>query len=253
MDTLDLALLPAEAAAIEADCYVVVDVLRATTTIATLFARGLRDLVAVDSLPAALARGSAEGRLTFGEVDGLRPAGFDYGNSPAEASTLDLQGRRAVLFTTNGTRALCGLPRSAERVTGALANAAAVATYTGRFRRVAVVCSGTEGGRRFTLEDFGASAVILRKLVQRAPSVELGDAAALALSTSYEDLIAAQLPQRTDRSRVHITSARHARNLVAIGLGTDINFAIQEDTSEAVPRVTASGPGWVLLEDAASA
>jgi 2-phosphosulfolactate phosphatase len=253
VDTLDLALLPAEAAHIDADCYVVVDVLRATTTIATLFARGLQDLVAVDSLRAALARGRDEARLTFGEEGGIRPAGFDHGNSPLEVSTLDLAGARAVLCTTNGTRALCSLPPEAEVVTGALANASAVAAHVAAFRRVVLVCCGTAGGQRFTLEDFGASAVLLRLMVQRAPDAALGDAAALALSTSYEDLIAPQLPQRTDKSRLQITTALHARHLVAIGLGADINFAIQEDTSAAVPRVARRGEGWALLEDAASA
>src|SRR5688500_18674541 len=106
MQSLEIALLPAEAQAIEADCYVVVDALRATTTAATLFARGLRDLVAVDSIEMARDLARRDGRMLFGEVDGHPPAGFDFGNSPVEASTARVEGRGAVLFTTNGTAAL---------------------------------------------------------------------------------------------------------------------------------------------------
>src|SRR5947207_14887405 len=92
-----------------ADCFVVVDVLRATTTIATLFERGLLTLVAVDDIEAARQRARDEARMLFGEVGGLPPPGLDHGNSPVEASTPEVAGREAVPCTTNGTAPVCGL------------------------------------------------------------------------------------------------------------------------------------------------
>src|SRR5688572_26821218 len=116
---IDVAVLPAEALSITADAYVVVDVLRASTTIAALFGRGLSDLVVVDDIEAARQLAARESRLLFGEVGGLRPDGFDYGNSPVEAQAAAVADRGAVLFTTNGTPALCSLGDRAAVYAGA--------------------------------------------------------------------------------------------------------------------------------------
>ncbi|GAB4321843.1 MAG: 2-phosphosulfolactate phosphatase [Dehalococcoidia bacterium] len=248
---IDLALLPSEAEAIPADCYVVVDVLRATTTIAVLFDRGLRDLVAVDDIDAARARAATEGRLLFGEVGGLTPAGFDHGNSPVEASGLDLRGRRAVLFTTNGTRALCAVAGRGAVFAGALVNRAAIVDAASAFDRVCFVCAGTEEGRRFALEDFAAAAALVQGLARAHPGAETGDAAGLAMEVpGYEEWIAPSLPQRVrGRSTRFLAGSEHGRALARIGLAADINVAAQDDVSRAVPRVVEAGPGWARIEE----
>ena len=252
--TLDLAILPAEALAMEADCFVVVDVLRATTTIATLFARRLESLVAVDNIDRARALAKAEGRLLFGEVDGLPPPGFDFGNSPAEAAAADVAGRGAVLFTTNGTTALCALAGRGVVATGAIVNTNAVAGYVSRFDRVVLVCAGRAGGRRFALDDFATAGLIIQRLVRLNPGIETGDAAGVAMtSPGYEDWLASALPQQTGRSARLIAGSAHGRDLTSIGLGGDINFAMQEDWSQAVPLVVESAPGEARLIDAARA
>ncbi len=247
---IEVALLPAEAAAIEADAFLVIDVLRATTTIAALFAGGLAELLVLDRLEAARERARAEGRILFGEVGGLPPAGFDHGNSPADAATLALDGRRAALFTTNGTRALCGVAGRGAVAAAAFANAAAAARWAAGFERVALVCAGAAGGERFALEDFAAAARLVQLIARERPGVELGDAAGLAAeATGYEDWIAPGLPQRTGRSARLVAGARHARALKALGLTADIAFAAREDTSQALPLVVERGEGWALLRD----
>ncbi len=249
---LDLAILPAEALAMEADCFVVVDVLRATTTIATLFARGLDSLVAVDDIHQARALAQAESRLLFGEVDGLPPPGFDFGNSPTEAAAADVRGRNAVLFTTNGTAALCALAGLGTVATGAIVNANAVAGYVSRFDRVVMVCAGGAGGRRFALDDFAAAGLIIQRIARLNPGMETGDAAGVAMtSPGYEDWLASALPQQTGRSARLVAGSLHGRYLTSIGLGADIQFAMQEDWSPAVPLVVASAPGAASLADAA--
>ena len=107
LERIDLAMLPAEAEAMPSEAYIVVDVLRATTTIATLFAGGMTSLIAAGRQELARHLAAAEGRLLMGEVGGLPPAGFDFGNSPVEAAAAPVAGRGGVLFTTNGTAALC--------------------------------------------------------------------------------------------------------------------------------------------------
>lgn len=234
----------------EADAFLVIDVLRATTTIATLFESGLTDLLVVDTIEAARERARAEGRTLFGEVGGLPPDGFDHGNSPAEAATLDLRGKGAVLFTTNGTSALCGAAGRGEVAAGAFANAAAAARWAAEYERVALVCAGNSGGQRFSLEDFAAAARLVQLIARESPGLELGDAAGMAAEiTGYEDWIAPGLPQRTDRSARLVAGSHHAQGLKALGLDADIAFAAREDTSGAVPRVVEHGEGWALLRD----
>ncbi len=238
---LDVALLPSEALAIEAGCFVVVDLLRATTTIATLFAAGLDHLLVVDDVDRAREAARKSGELLFGEVGGLPPEGFDHGNSPIEATAAPVAGKGAVLFTTNGTLALCSLAPRGVVLAGSLANAGAVASVAASYERVVVVCAGESRGQRFAGEDFLAAGVIARRLAALAPGIELGDAAALAIRTaSGPDL--QQL----------VRASHHARTLAALNLAPDIAFALREDTSLATPGVVASGTGWALLQDTRS-
>jgi 2-phosphosulfolactate phosphatase len=238
MKSVDVAILPAEALALEADCYIVVDVLRATTTIATLFERGLADLIVCNDIQLARDRARDEARILFGEVGGLPPEGFDHGNSPVEADSLPISGKRAVLFTTNGTSALCALGMRGMVLTGALSNATAVARFAGDYRRVVVVCAGNGGGAGFSIEDFVAAGAIVKLLSHSEAPPALGDAALLAREISGD--------------LRKIATSKHARALAALGLSEDILFATQPDTSTAVPHVAETGPGWARLVNAAT-
>jgi 2-phosphosulfolactate phosphatase len=235
--TLDVAILPAETVAAEADLFIVVDALRATTTIATLFAAGLRDLLVVNDIGVARQRAAAERRLLFGEVGGLQPEGFDYGNSPLEAASAPVQGRGAVLFTTNGTAALCAVAGVGMAVTGSLANVLAVATHALTFERTVVVCAGNAGGGRFSLEDFAVAGAICRAILEADLVTHAGDAANLAVGLN---------------TAAAVSGSEHAALLRELGLEADIEFALQTDTSRAVPLVSACGDGWALLTDAAT-
>ncbi len=232
---IEVAAIPAEALLIPADGYVVIDCLRATTTIATVFARGMVDLVVCDSLEQSRIRAAAEDRLLFGEVGGLPPDDFDYGNSPAEASGLRLDGQRGLLYTTNGTTAICVLAEQGTVIAGSLANLSAVLAACEQFSTVAFVCAGEARGNRFGLDDFGAAAWFVQELVRRNPGAGLGDLALLAARSTQLDRL--------------ILDSMHADETRRLGLERDIDFALRRDTSGAVPMVTAHGQGWALLED----
>jgi len=231
-----LALVPGETAAIQADCWVVVDLFRATTTMATLFARGLQRLTVTSSIAGARDLAREQGALLFGEEGGLPPAGFDYGNSPVEASTLAIAGRSAVLATTNGTRAICAVAGQGTVITGALANLAAVAAVAETAERLAIVCAGNAAGATLSLEDLGAAGAIVTAVEARRPGAALSDAARLAAVAWHAG--GAGL----------LRSSEHARALGRLGLEADVEFALRPDTSRAVPRVVTSGEGWAVLE-----
>ena len=240
MVRIDVAMLPAEALAIGGDCFVVVDVLRATTTIATLFGRGLRSLLVVEDLEVARERGRSEGRLLLGEVGGLRPHGFDYGNSPAEVAPGSFAGQDAVLFTTNGTRALCALAPRGNVFAGAIANCSAIARAARGSDHVVVACAGQAAGLRFGQDDFFAAGVIASRIVQLTPGAETGDATKLAM----------ELAASPERVRSGLRDSEHGQITAALGFGADVAFALEADSSAVAPRVTRWGPGWALLEPA---
>lgn len=237
MRQLDVAFLPAEALALPADVYVVVDVLRATTTIAALFGKGLESLLVVDDIAVARERARAEERVLLGEVGGLRPEGFDYGNSPVEARSAPVAGRGAVLFTTNGTRALCAMAGRGTVIAGAIANSQAVAERILELERGVIVCAGQAGGLRFGQDDFLAAGVIARRVAEGSPDCRLGDAARLAIELSSD-------PRRL---RAGLFESEHGRFAASLGFSDDIAFALEPDTSTAAPIVTAHGAGWALL------
>lgn len=247
---IDVAVLPSEVAEMPADCYVVVDVLRATTTIATLFAGGITDLVVTSRIELARELGASEGRLLFGEVEGIAPEGFDYGNSPVQARDADVAGRGAVLFTTNGTLSICQVASAGPCLAGSLANASVIAEAILPYERVVLVCAGNAAGRRFSQEDFAAAGMLSRAVLRRDPAAELGDAASIAMSVSsgYDDWLRVGLPQQTAASPKLIGGSEHARRTIELGFAADVQFAMQPNTAPVVPRVVACGDGWARLE-----
>ncbi|MGE0598720.1 MAG: 2-phosphosulfolactate phosphatase [Dehalococcoidia bacterium] len=238
VNRIDIATIPAEARLFApADAYVVIDTLRATTTIATLFARGLTRMRAVTDVEAAFAAKAESGALLFGEVGGLPPPGFDFGNSPVEAEGVEVQGRDAILMTSNGTKALCAVAGLGPAVTGALVNVSAVAAWATNAERVVIVCAGNHGARQFSLEDFAVAAAIVQRLVGGSPQATLGDAAKLALGI--------------ERPAALIGVAEHADVIRRLGLGADVDFAMERDRCPSLPFVMEIGEGWALLENRA--
>lgn len=240
---LHVAFVPQEGIDVRRRVAVVVDVLRATTSILTLLERGCAEVIAAPTIEAARRFAADAGRSvrTAGEEGGLAPAGFDFGNSPAAFARADVAGGRVVIATTNGTRALHAV-RGAPLVLAAClrnrtaaARAAAEAAAADGFD-VTVVCAGREG--RFSLDDaYTAGAIadaVARQLRDRVPWVATD--AVLAARSLYEAW--------PDAATVFRQTAG-GRNVLAIGLEEDLRYCAQPDCSEVVPRV---GAGLTLMD-----
>lgn len=235
LEHIDVAMTPSEAQALDpAQAYVVIDALRATTTIAALFSRRLRRLRVVSTLDAARSL-RASGATLLGETGGLRPEGFDYGNSPDEAVALDWAGREAVLVTSNGTKAICAVAGMGAVAAGSLVNLSAMAEWASAYERLTVVCAGEAGARTFALEDFAVAACLVAELRQTAPECSIGDGARVAL-------------ELTDPGRF-IGLALHAEVTRKLGFERDLAFAMTQDRAPALPIVVEHGDGWAVLED----
>ena len=256
---LNVHLLPslAEPDALAGRTVVVIDVLRATTTICHALAAGaagVRPCVEIDEARAEAARlcaadvpGSA---VLGGERCGLPIEGFDLGNSPTEYVPQSVGGRTVVFTTTNGTRALLRARRAEVVLIGAFVNlSATVRELRGRLRSD-LLCAGTNGV--VTLEDALLAGAIVEALTAGpaefadmptdAPSspssplahprsdVVLNDQARLARDAWRTATVAGRSLSATLRE------CQGGRNLIAEGFDADIDTAAVVDRFDFVPR-----------------
>jgi 2-phosphosulfolactate phosphatase len=156
---------------------VVIDVLRATTSIVVAFASGCRSILPVASAAEAWqARAADPAVVLAGEAGGLRLEGFDLGNSPREFTREAVGGRDVVLTTSNGTRAMRAVAPGRSVAIGAFRNRAAVGDWLlGRGGDGLIVCSGYEGA--FSLEDAACAGAVVDRVMRRSPQAALGDGA----------------------------------------------------------------------------
>jgi 2-phosphosulfolactate phosphatase len=211
---VDVALTPAQAA--PATVGVVVDVLRATSTIAQALASGYERVLCCAEIDEARAlRAELPDSLLGGERQAMRVEGFDVGASPREF--LEARARTLILSTTNGTRAILETARRCERVLlGSLLNLSAVAEAAGD-EDVVVVCAGFQGG--FALDDVYCAG----RIVQLLGGERTHAATAAAL-------LARAFPSALD--------GLNARTYGPAGLEEDIAYCAQEDILGVVPELT---------------
>jgi 2-phosphosulfolactate phosphatase len=222
---IHVAFTPAEAA--EAPTGLVVDVLRATSTIAQALAAGYRRVLCCAEVEEARAIREAAGEgVLAGERFCVRIPGFDRGNSPREFVSAD--GETVILTTTNGTRALVTAAARCERVLAAsLLNLdAVVAAARDGGEDVAVFCAGVQGA--FALDDAYCAGRLVEKL-----GGEPSDAALAAVR------LASSFPAGEEGLR----ASRSARNLVAAGLEADIAWCARESVLPVVPRLVGMQAG----------
>ena len=210
-----------------AELGIVVDVLRATSTIAQALASGYERVLCCAEIEEARAlRAEIANSLVGGERNAVQIDGFDVGASPREF--LDARAETLILSTTNGTRAILETARRCETVVlGSLLNLEAV-VHAAQGTEVAVVCAGFKGS--FALDD----AYCAGRIVQLLGSGERNDPAVAA------DLIARAFPTGH--------AALNARTYGPPGLEEDIAFCARESVLDVVPRlVGAVGPAAEIM------
>ncbi|MEJ7797926.1 MAG: 2-phosphosulfolactate phosphatase [Solirubrobacteraceae bacterium] len=209
---------------------VVIDVLRATSTITLALSAGYERVLVAGGIERALELGG-DGRVLAGERDCERPPGFDLGNSPEE--TLTPRGSELVLATTNGAPAIVAAAAASDEVLVAcLLNLdAVVAALSASPGDVLLVCAGTNA--KVTLED-----VYLAGRLSAALDGPRTDAALIAeaLAASYPQPLAA------------LEAGAGSVGIHAAGLSGDIAFCAQESITTVVPRLTGMLDDIAVLE-----
>jgi 2-phosphosulfolactate phosphatase len=208
---------------------VVIDVLRASTSIVEALAAGARTIFPVASVEEATRLANTLGRgevLLCGERRYLPIEGFDLGNSPAEFTAERVGGKTLVMTTTNGTAALVNAQPADRVMVAAFTNLTAVAADLAKSRAEPVlICCGREG--RFGLEDAVCAGRLILALQARQPKVSWamndGARAAVVLSQTKEEL------------RAVFARSTAGLQIVEVGLEPDLDFCAAVDARDVVP------------------
>jgi 2-phosphosulfolactate phosphatase len=243
MKTIDVFLSPAEVdeSAVEGRVAVVIDVIRATTTMVEALANGARDIIPTASTEEAVKLASSLGRkdaLLCGERKGLKVEGFDLGNSPSEFISDVVGGKQLVMSTTNGTRAFLAAEDSHRVFAASFLNLSAVVEAVRKEGDMLVVCAGKED--RFSLDDALCAGHLLRKLEELEPAgFTLNDAGRMVkdLASLYE----------VDADFLASTAA--GRALVEVGLERDLQVCAYLDRYSLVPEMRDRRIGLALPKE----
>ena len=208
---------------------VVLDILRATSTIVTALNNGAMEVIPVQEYDEVFNLVRSLGRsicLLGGERKGLKIEGFDLGNSPLEYTRGVVEGKKIIFCTTNGTKAIKALQNGLEVLIGSYLNVEHLVGYlTRNTQDITLVCSGREGN--LCMEDL-ACAGMIAQMVSTAVPADLTDAAKVAIYT-------AKL-QGSDSLEKFISSVEHALLLKEIGMGRDINACTALNSAPILPR-----------------
>ena len=220
----------------------VVDVLRASTSIATALGNDARTVIPLEGADEVIVRSKDFTRsqiLLAGEQKMLPIPGFDLGNSPQAFTPEVVEDKTILITTTNGTRALLGVQGARDIVIASYVNFTAVLTLmkvaAGTDTDIAIVCASEEGS--FTLEDAACAGRYVRAIPKRA-SIELNDAAvaSVLIEKKYGDNIAKVFKEST-----------HGQALQEAGFGDDLAACAEVDAYPVVPiyqdrQITKLGP-----------
>jgi 2-phosphosulfolactate phosphatase len=229
--SIEVLLAPPWPADLVRDTHVaVVDVLRATTTIAIALENGAEGAIPVAEPDDAIALGNRLGRervLFCGERNAVRIEGFDLDNSPASFAPHLVAGKTLIITTTNGTRALKAVAGAASVRAAGLVNRTAVAdALAHEDGDIVIVCAGDYG--KFALEDAIGAGAIVDTLLTLVADVELRDGARAA--TLLYRAVASRLADA-------VASADHAQVLAAKGFAGDVTRCAAADTVTTVPTL----------------
>jgi 2-phosphosulfolactate phosphatase len=206
---------------------VVIDVLRATTSMCVAFGHGVRSMIPVVTTDEGLEY-KRKGYLAAAERDGEQVEGFDFGNSPFSFMSEDLRGKDIVITTTNGTKAIKAAValNAMEVVIGAFPNFTVLCNYLiDRNENVVLVCSGWKD--KPNLEDTIFAGAMVNRL---RPYFRLYEDTTLIAETLYRSA--------NRRKRYFLRSSSHFNRLFhKLQIQKDVKYSLRRDTHPVIPKL----------------
>lgn len=208
----------------KSDAIVAIDVLRSSTTILTALANGAERVIPVSTVEEALRIGGEVDAIIGGEVESIKPPFFHMGNSPLEYTPEVVGGKTVVLYTSSGARLLRFLTLFSKKVLiGALINLSALINYLIEqdFKEISIITAGKMG--QPALEDSYCAGLIAKRL----PWDECNENAEIVMRIS-------------EMSNEVVKTARHALELIRLGLEDDVNYSLSLDSVNIVAGLDSS-------------
>jgi 2-phosphosulfolactate phosphatase len=206
---------------------VIIDVLRATSTIATALYNGAKCVIPVDSVSRCIELGKQIDGITAGERDGKVAEGLEYGNSPFEYTKDFIEGKTLVLTTTNGTRLLhMALDKGAkEIITGSFNNLSAVCDHLIEMKQNVVLgCAAWKD--RVNMEDILFAGAVISKVRQHfSVQCDSSHIAEAMYDKGKKDMFG--FMKKNDASHYH--------RLMGFGLEKDIRYCLEIDNANVLP------------------
>jgi 2-phosphosulfolactate phosphatase len=208
---------------------VIIDVLRATSTIATALHNGAKCVIPVDSVAKCIELGRQIDGITAGERDGMVAEGLEHGNSPFEYSRSFIGGKTLVLTTTNGTKLLhMALDRGAGQIiTGSFPNLRAVCNYlTEQNQNVVLACAAWKD--KVNIEDLLFAGAVIHQVKDH---FTINCDSSKIAETLYQDANANNDMFEFMKSK----DASHYHRLMGHGLEKDIRYCLTPDVAPVLP------------------
>lgn len=218
---------------------IVIDVLRATSTMLTALANGCRTIVPVETVNQAKSL-QGDGEQLGGERFCKKIPGFDFGNSPLEYTPELVAGKTIIMTTTNGTRAIQKTSKASHILIGSMLNAAACARQAAKLADdIVIVCAGAQDV--FALEDGLCAGLLTDELLRlHAAGAVRGSLAEPNVPAHVDDFGLAMLQAYRhvqDRLLDVMLSCAGGKRLSKIGFHDDVIYCAQTNMLDLVPVV----------------
>jgi len=239
----------------------IIDILRASSTMTTALQNGASRVIPCGSTQEAFQRRdeASPGTVVLGgERGGVKIEGFDFGNSPTEYTPLSVGGRTVAFTTTNGTKALLAAASASEILVGAFLNRRAIVNRLNRaYLATHLICAGTDGS--ITGEDVLFAGAVVDGLVRLSaqsaesqsavsqsaesqPTWILNDCAEIAMSfwrqcigQVADETTVSEHASLSESIQTTMKKTKGGRNLLSLGYDSDLALCSQLDTIDLVP------------------
>lgn len=214
---------------------IMIDVLRASSTICAAIYNEANEVIPLESIDKAVQiynSLSKDKRFLAGERNGIKPAGFDGGNSPLEYTQESIKGKTVVLTTTNGTYVFQKAKDALHKIIAGFVNISEIINYIKQIsdenevNQICILCAGNNG--RISYEDTLCAGAIIERLSLIFDNVIMTDSSNLAQKL-YEI--------HKNNLDDFILTLDHSKHLQEIGMGEDISICISIDKYPVVPVI----------------
>ncbi len=207
---------------LEDSVVVIIDILRATTSMCVALDFGAEAIIPVETIDECYVY-KQKGYLVAAERNAIPVEGFDFGNSPFSFMNPTLKGKTLVMSTTNGTRALHSAKAAKQIVIGAFSNQTLLTDYLRSLNEnIVFLCSGWK--YEINIEDTIFAGAVINELFG---IFDIGNDAAFLAMHLYAEA--------DRRKRFFMQSSTHFKRLIEMDLQADVKYSLRRDSHSVIP------------------